>query len=154
MAQLLESENASLLGRLASPHCRRLLRHICICSTPTEPNCGLYCNYAEWTLVTVSGGKSGLSSVINSLKKASTFKPSVMTTCDFVLAQPPMAPKGSVYTSSLTCFGSTRGIVFRHFLKGARAKITSRLMNASNRHIFTVSSHTCTVSCFTRTVFP
>lgn len=30
------SEYVSLLGQLTNPYCRRLLRHICVCLTPTE----------------------------------------------------------------------------------------------------------------------
>lgn len=46
----LEAEYACLLGRLDNPYCRRLLRHICVCSTSTEPNY----SYAERTLVKIS----------------------------------------------------------------------------------------------------
>lgn len=41
------------IGWLANPCCTRRLRHICVYSTPTEPDCGSYFNYAERTLFTV-----------------------------------------------------------------------------------------------------
>lgn len=41
------SEYANLLGRLVDPYCRRILRHIFICSTRTEPICDLYCKHIK-----------------------------------------------------------------------------------------------------------
>lgn len=46
---------AYLNGRIANTCCRRLLRHICVRSTHTEPTWGLYFTYAERALVTVFG---------------------------------------------------------------------------------------------------
>lgn len=31
------------------------IKHICVCSTTTDPTCGCYCSYVERNLVTVSG---------------------------------------------------------------------------------------------------
>lgn len=44
-----------LLGRIINPCFRCLLRHICICSTPTDPTFSSYFNFAKKTLVAVSG---------------------------------------------------------------------------------------------------
>lgn len=84
------SEEARPLGQLANPCWRRMLRHIYVYSTPTEPTYSLYCIYAEKNLVTVSVRER----MINSLNKATTLKPSVTMTCHFMLAQPSTASKG------------------------------------------------------------
>lgn len=54
---LLVSKHIHLLGQLSNPCCRCLLRNITLYSIPTEPTCCSCCNYAEWTMNTVTGSK-------------------------------------------------------------------------------------------------
>lgn len=51
---VLVAEYAHLLERIANPSCRSSLRHISVFSKLREPICGLYCNYAQHALATVS----------------------------------------------------------------------------------------------------
>lgn len=103
-----------LSSRLAiSSYCWRFLRHICVCSTPTEPTC----NYVERTLEFL--GDSALSCRINSLNKASMLivRTRWLATCCYFNHR--RLPTGCRYTISFTRILSTSGMCFRRFPFGA-----------------------------------
>lgn len=87
MPQPLLLENAILLRRLGYLCCKRLLRRIILCPTPTEPTCVLYCNHI--TFVTVSRRVL----VIYRLNKDGTLNDLVTMSCNFVLAQGSRLPE-------------------------------------------------------------
>lgn len=96
---------------LANPFCRRLFRHFCFPSTSTEPMYSLYCNYAKWTLVIVSGSEHVM--LYNQhLNKANKMK---LCHDDLSLCATTTANSSQtvfVYQISFTWLWSTHGIVF------------------------------------------
>ena len=110
---LLDFKDIRLLGKLAIPVCRHLLRHICIVFTQhPQSQLVVYTTIiAEQTIITVS--KRVYISVWSKLNKTGTLKPSVTIICDIVLDQPPTGFQTvSTFPISLTWFGWTRGIWF------------------------------------------
>lgn len=97
---------------IANSCCRHLLRHIGLSNMHRTHL--WFILWLCWANLELLGGAHNLSWPISWIK-ASSFKPSVTKTCNFVLTQP---SKSSIYPISFTRPGSSRGMLFRHCYKG------------------------------------
>lgn len=82
-------------------HCRRLLRHIFVCSTHTETKWGLWCNSSERTWVIASGRDIIWCDQQNRASTLGHYELQLWASL--------------VHTISITKLGSTLDIALRHF---------------------------------------
>lgn len=90
------------------------LKRLCFCTTPTKPAFVLWCNYAERTLVMVSGRLHYLVwSTVQTRSVSSNTRPRwLMISCEHNQRQ---LLHYSIYPISFTMLGSPGGMVYMHF---------------------------------------